>query len=402
MKVGHVIALDPTVAQTIAFARAAGVSRFTYNWALGEWGRIYQSGGKPKMNDIKRGFNAAKREKWPWMMESPRDANSQPFADLMSAFRAFFDSIAGRRKGPSVGYPTNRKKGFDDSFYVANDRLHFDQDGKHVVLPVIGRVRVMESLRFYGKILSARVSRTAGKWSLSVAVECEMRVPNVAKRDIIGVDLGIKTAVVTSAGDAIKAPKPLKQNLKALRLAQRELHRRTKGGENRNKSRVRVATLYARIANIRNDFLHKVTTRLARENQTVVIEDLNVAGMVKNRRLARAISDVGFGGFRRMLTYKGPKFGCDVIVTDRWFPSSKRCSACGAIKETLALGERVYRCDACGAVKDRDENAALNLETYPRLSGNVPKGKTLTDTESSTRRPKVRHASSVVEVGTES
>lgn len=392
----HVITLDPTARQAEAFARSCGVARFTYNWAVAKCVAI---GKVPDLRALKREFNAIKRAEFPWMMESPRDANSQPFADLQAAFTAFFASLSGKRKGPKIARPTFHKKGQNDSFYVANDQFRFDGDGSRVRLPVIGWVRIREPLRLVGKILSGRVTRTADRWYLSVQVEGEFRRPTTPTRDIVGVDLGVKTAVVTSAGDHIAAPKPLRKRLKALRKAQQQLSRRTKGGKNREKSKMRVARIHARVANVRKDFMHKVTTRLVRENQAVVIEDLNVAGMLKNHRLARAISDVGFGMFRRMLEYKAPLYGCDLIVADRWFPSSKTCHRCHAVKGEMSLSDRTFRCDACGLAIDRDDNASMNLETYPRFAGNAPKGETPTDTSTSTRRR--RRASAVVEVGTE-
>lgn len=401
MKMAHVIRLDPTVEQSIALGRAAGVSRFTYNWALAEYKRLYKAGEKPKLFVMKKRFNALKRVQFPWMMESPRDANSQPFADLQKAFNAFFRSASGARPGPKVGYPTFHKRGDNDAFYVANDQFRFDADGRHVVLPVIGRVKIDEALRFAGKILNGRVRRTAGRWTLSVQVEGHFEVPNTPHRPIVGVDLGLTTAVVTSAGETFDAPKPLKKALARLRRSNRTLHRRVKGGKNRAKARDVVAKNHARIANVRADFMHKVTTRLARENQAVVIEDLNVRGMLKNRGLARSIVDVGFGMFRRLMKYKGVRFGCDVIVASRWFPSSKRCSGCGAVRETLDLGERVYRCASCGLVLDRDLNAALNLERYPGLPGNPSRDETPMDTRAAARRVKARRVSPVVEVGTE-
>lgn len=349
----------------------------------------------------KKRFNATKRDVFPWMMESPRDANSQPFADLQSAFTAFFASLSGKRKGRKIAYPTFRKKGQGDGFYVANDKFRFGEDGKHVVMPLVGKVRIHEPLRLTGKILSGRVTRTAGRWYLSVHVEGEFRRPTTPTREIVGVDLGLTTAIVTSAGDHIAAPKPLRKRLKALRKAQQQLSRRTKGGKNRKKAQTRVARIHARIANIRQDFMHKVTTRIVRENQAVVIEDLNVAGMLKNHCLARAISDVGFGMFRRILEYKAPLHGCELIVADRWFASSKTCHRCRVVKTEMPLSDRVFRCDACGLVMDRDDNASMNLETYPRPTGNAPKGETPTDTSTSTRSAFRRRASAVVEVGTQ-
>lgn len=394
MNLAHVIALEPTVKQANALARAAGVARFAYNWGLGEWERQRAAGLKPKIGAIKKTFNALKGTSFPWIYESPKDANQQAFADLGKAFDNFF-RWQRDHKGPKVGYPTRRKKGRSkDGFYVSNDKFHFhaDADTRRVHLPVIGSVKMREHLRLSGKILGARILRRAGRWFLAVQVDGERRRPNVHFRAKVGVDLGLKTAVVVSRGGAddqpehIEAPKPLKQSLKALRRANRVLHRRKKGSRNRFKAQKKVARVHARVANVRKDFLHKITTRLCRENQAIVIEDLNVAGMLKNHGLARAIADVGFGMFRQFLSYKASIFGSEVIVADRWFPSSKRCSACGSLKDHLDLSERTYKCEACSAVLDRDDNASLNLERYLPLGGEPSRiaGATSTETFTST------------------
>ena len=375
MKLAHVIALDPTAKQANAFARACGVARFSYNWALAEWNRQYEAGQKPTANNLKKQFNALKAEQFPWVYESPRDANSRPFADLNVAFRNFFASCKGTRKGRKVGRPVFKKRGQNDAFYLANDKFSFEKDTLRVRLPVIGNVRIHEPLRLKGKILSGRVKRRANRWFLAVQVDCGdvQRTSNELRRDVIGVDLGLHTAVVPSAGKPFPAPKPLVASLHRLRRANRSLHRRKKGSRNRYKSQMRVARLHYRIANIRHDYWHKLTTQLCRENQTVVIEDLKMQFMLSNRKLSRSEADTALGMFRPMLAYKAQLFGCNLVVADKWFPSTQRCSACGNIRqgdEKVVLGEYTYFCGSCGAVEDRDLNAAKNLEQYPRLEGN--------------------------------
>lgn len=403
---GHVIRLDPTTRQVQALSQAAGTSRFVYNWALAKWTEQYRSGEKPSAQNLKKQFNAIKGSEFPWVLESPRDANSQPFADLGRAFSNFFASCSGKRKGRKIGYPTFRRRGVDDSFYVANDKFKVRQRGKRGVvrLPVIGDVRMQEQLRWTGKILSGRVYRKADQWFIAIAVETHVSVPGVHQFEIVGVDLGLKTAVVPSHGVPIDAPKPLRAMIKKLKRANRKLHRRMKGGKNRNKARIQVARQYLRMTNVRKEFWNQVTTRLVRENQTIVIEDLSMDFMIKNRRLARAASDVGLGMFRPMLMYKAPVYGTVIIVADRFFPSTQRCNRCGVTKlgpEKVLLGESVFHCrnEKCGAVEDRDLNASLNLEQYPRLAGNwnrkIP---TPMDDCASTRRP--NRASVVAEVGT--
>ena len=401
---GHVICLDPTAKQRNALARAAGTARFTYNWGLSEWGKQYKAGGKPTGPSLKRQFNAIKGEQFPWVLESPRDANSQPFADLGRAFSNFFASLSGKRKGRKVGYPTFRRRGVDDSFYVANDKFKCRQRGKRGVvrLPVIGDVRMQEAFRWQGKILSGRVYQRADRWYIAIACEVDARVPHVHKNQVVGVDLGLKTAAVVSSGTFIEGPKPLRVALQKLKRANRKLHRRKKGGENRKKARILVAKIHQRVANIRKDFWDKFTTDLVRENQTIVIEDLSISFMLKNRRLARASSDVGLGMFRPMLQYKAPVYGSEVLVADKFYPSTQRCSICGWVKTgdgKILLGESEYVCEKCGVVQDRDLNASLNLEQYPRLAGNWSR-ETRTPTQQTEPTTRRSNRASAVKVGT--
>jgi putative transposase len=391
---GHVIRLDPTIAKANALIRACGVSRFTFNWGLAEWGRQYKAGVKPTALKLKKQFNMIKGEQFPWITESPRDANSQPFADLGRAFSNFFASCKGTRKGRKTGYPTFRKRGADDSFYVANDTFKVWQRGKRGVvrLPVIGEIRMMEPLRWQGKILFGRVFRKADQWFIAINVEARVAKPHVHEHAIVGVDLGLKPAIITSHGDPIIAPKPLKATLRSLKRAQRELNRRKKGSRNQNKSRIKVAKKYQRMTNVRQDSWHKASTDLCRENQTVVIEDLCQDFMLKNHWLAQTASDVGLGMLRPMLLYKAPVYGTELIIADRRYPSTQRCSCCGNIKlgaEKIGLSVSEYRCEKCGFSEDRNRNAALNLEQYPGLQGNWSREtRTSMDDPASTRRAK--------------
>lgn len=348
----HCIALDPNAVQRKALAQAAGTARFTWNWALAEWNRQHEAGENPTANALKKQWNKIKREQYPWVYESPKDANQQPFAFLRKAFVRFFKKKARR--------PRFKRRGQHDSFYVSNHVVALT--GKKIRLPRIGWVRMREALRFAGKIMSVTISRTADRWFASIAVELgdDYTRPRTGSKTT-GVDLGLKHAAVLSDGRVFDAPKPLKRLLVKLKRLSRALSRKQKGSNRRRKARRRLAKLYARIANMRNDFLHKLTTLICRESQAVVIEDLNVKGMLRNRRLSRAISDVGWGEFRRQLVYKAELHGTRLIVADRWFASSKTCSACDHKKERLSLGEREFVCGACGLRLDRDLNAAKNL-----------------------------------------
>jgi putative transposase len=249
--------------------------------------------------------------------------------------------------------------------------------GSTVTLPRLGAVRTHEPTRKLARrvgngtarILSATVSRTAQRWFVSFTVEVDRAVPGRHARpgSAIGVDLDIKT-LLTGVDDrgnvvTVDGPRALRFALRALRRASRAHSRTARGSANRRRRAARLARIHARVADVRADALHKATTDLARRYETVVAEDLNVAGMTRNHTLARAIADQGFGQARRMLGYKTTWHGGQLIIASRWFPSSRTCSGCGTVKTKLALSERTYHCDHCGLDLDRDVNAAANLLT---------------------------------------
>ena len=244
----HKIALDPTPEQTDRFKRAAGTARFVWNWALAEWNRLFKAVEKPNAMDLKKRFNAVKGDAFPWVYESPRDANAQPFEDLQAAFRNFF---AGRARRPRF----KKKNKCRDSFYVANDK--FSLDGRRVRLPKIGQVKMREALRFQGKILGARVSRTADRWFLSVQVETDLTPFDAGESQdgVIGVDLGVDRLAVLSDGTTFANPKPLRKGLRKLQRLSRQLSRKVKGSANYAKAARKLARLHARIADLRSDAL---------------------------------------------------------------------------------------------------------------------------------------------------
>lgn len=352
MILSHKIELDVTCKQRRYFASAAGCSRFVWNLAVAEWERQYAAGEKPSGMKLKREFNADKYERWPWLATIHRDAHAQPFANLDKAYNGWFKKIAQK--------PRFKKKGrCKDSFAVANDK--FRMDGKAVVLPKIGRVRLRESLRFTGKIMGATVSRTADRWFIAIQVDVgEYRKPRVAD-GIVGVDLGLNVTAMVSDGQRLIGPKALLNSLKQLRLASRSHSRKQKGSKNRKKASQRLARIHAKVANVRNDWLNKATTKLASENQAVYFEKLSVKNMVKNRKLSRSISDAGWSEMTRQASYKSEIYGGTFHQIDRWFPSSKLCRKCGQIKKDLKLSDRLYLCDGCGHEEDRDLNAAHNI-----------------------------------------
>lgn len=353
MILAHRIQLDPTKSQAEYFSRAAGTARFVWNWALAEWNRQYKAGEKPKGTELKKQFNAIKYKQFPWLKEVHRDAHAQPFANLQKAFSGFFQH-KGKR-------PRFKCKGVHDAFYVSNDK--FSVLEKTVKLPIVGTIKLTEQLRFVGKIMGAAVSRSADRWFISIQVDVGEYTKQRAKAGVVGVDLGLKNALTLSTGEVIDSPKPLKKVLKRLRRLSRRHSRKRKGSSNRRKATARLAKLHWKVKCQRHDFLHKVTTRLCRENQTVVIEDLAVKNMMKNRKLSRAISDMGWHEFRRQFEYKAMIYGISLVEASRFFPSSKTCSRCGHVKEALSLSERTFTCSQCGFSIDRDLNAAKNLAT---------------------------------------
>ena len=377
MLIAHRIALDPNNVQATYFARAAGTARFAYNWALAEWQQQYEAwkldNGQPKPSQaaLRRQLNAIKREQFPWMLEVTKNAPQMAIIQLGDAFKNFF---AGRAR-----YPQFRKKCVHDRFTLTNDQ--FSIDGCRIRIPNLGWVRMRESLRFAGKIMSATVSRVADRWFVSIAVDTqddahlpkaenepqdESQVQGEFRRThdtgAVAVDLGVSTLATLSTGEAIDGPKPHKALLARLQRLSRSLSRKAKGSANRRKAKAKLARLHARIANIRSDALHQLTTDLTRRFHTIGIEDLNVRGMAKNRHLARSIADMGLFEFRRQLEYKAAMRGGAIVVADRFFASSKACSACGHKLDDLPLSVREWTCPACRMRHDRDVNAAINLK----------------------------------------
>jgi putative transposase len=360
MLIAHKIALNPNNVQATYFARAAGTARFAYNWALAEWQRQYDACKldtalpKPSQMALRRQLNSIKAEQFPWMLDVTKNAPQMAIIQLGVAFKNFF---AGRAK-----YPKFKKKGVHDRFSLTNDQ--FSVDGSRIRIPSLGWVRMRETLRFTGKIMSATVSRVADRWFVSITVDTQddLPLPKAENQGAVGVDLGVSALATLSTGESIAGPKAHKASLCRLQRLSRSLSRKVKGSENRKKAKARLSRLHARIRSIRKDALHRLTTDLTRRFHTIGIEDLNVRGMVKSSHLSRAVSDMGFFEFRRQLEYKSARRGGMIVVADRWYPSSKTCSCCGHKIEVLSLSVREWTCPDCSSVHDRDVNAAINLK----------------------------------------
>jgi putative transposase len=306
------------------------------------------------------------------MYDVSKCAPQEALRDLDQAFQNFFRCL---KNGKDGGFPKfkSRKRGIGSFRLTGAIRV---EKGR-IRLPRIGWLRLKEHSYIPTNgvhILSATVSEKAGRWFVSVLCREEIEVTR-ATGEPIGVDLGVKELAVCSDGRRFPNPKALSKALKRLRRLQRELSRRKKGGQNWKKTKQKIAKLHYRIANIRKDALHKATSAIVAKTKpdderpsVVVIEDLKVSGMLKNYHLAQAIVDVGFAEFRRQLEYKCAWYGEELVIANRFFPSSRLCSACGAINDSLTLADRIWTCD-CGAVHDRDLNAARNLRDFGIRTG---------------------------------
>jgi putative transposase len=305
---------------------------------------------------LRRQLNSLKRHDFPWMLEVTKCAPQLAIMQLGAAFRNFFAKRAN--------YPTFRKKGVHDRFSISNDQ--FSVKDRRIRLPHLGWVKMRESLRFTGKIMSATISRAADRWYVAIIVGTKdsSHLPKAENQGAVGVDLGISALATLSTGESIPGPKAHTVLLQRLRRVSRSLSRKVKGSKNRDKAKKKLARLHARIGHIRQDALHQLTTDLTRRFHTIGVEDLNVRGMLKNRRLSRSIADMGFFEFRRQLAYKAEMRGGQIIAADRFFASSRICSACGQKLESLPLSVRHWRCPECGKEHDRDVNAAINLRNY--------------------------------------
>ena len=386
MILAHKIALDPNNRQETYFRKASGVARFAYNWALDQWQQQYEAWKddptlpKPSEAAMRRQLNALKRDVFPWMLEVTKNAPQMAIIHLGQAFKNFFAGTAE--------YPTFKKKGRHDSFTLTNDQ--FTVKGQKVYIPKLGWVRLHEPLRFVGKVLSGTISRTADRWFLSVTVEIP-DPPSIRRENqaVVGVDLGISALATLSTGEKIVGPKAYADALTQLRRLSKQFSRQMEAAKvraglqpgqpipkgmhvpwskNMRKTQQGIARLHARIANIRADALHQLTTDLVQRFDVIAIEDLNVAGMLKNHPLARAIADMGFGECRRQLAYKAAQRGKTVVIVSRWYPSSKTCSSCGYKMPKMPLAMREWRCPECHTPHDRDINAAINLRRVAEIS----------------------------------
>ena len=376
------VALDPTPAQERLLLSHAGASRFAYNAGLAHVKAGIEAGDKPEWSyyALIRWWNANKdtlavnADGTPWWRENSKEAANTGLRSLAAALSNWAKSRRGERRGRRVGFPRFKAKGRETPrfAYTTGSFGLIEGDPKALRLPRIGRVHCMEDVTARvgdARVLRMTVSRRAGRWYAALTVErgtpTAVRAP---KGGAVGVDLGIEALATLSDGTVVNNPHALKASEHRLKRAQKALSRKAVGSKRRAKARAKVARIHARIANRRRDTLNKLTTWLAGTYSDISIEDLNVAGMAGNHRLAKAIADASFAELRRQLEYKTARTGAALHMIDRWYPSSRMCSQCGRVKAKLSLAERVYRCDYCGLAMDRDLNAAINIE----VAGSAP------------------------------
>ena len=318
------------------------------------------------------------RVQFPWYSEVSIRVTRNAIDDLDRAYQHFFRRVKAKAKKP--GYPQFKKKDIDDSFAM-REPSKFDVDGRELRIEKLKtRIKMRQPLRFTGQTKQATISKKAGRFFVSILSDTDEYNPHTPDKPSVGVDFGIKDLAVLSTGEVIPANQKLKKNLKQLKRRQRNLSRTVKGSRRRAKAKLKVAKLHARISHQRQAVLHELSDKLTRTYKIITIEDLNVSGMMKNRSLARAVSDAGFVELRRQIEYKAAWRGVTVVIANRWFPSSKTCHVCGQV-HNMPLSQRTMICD-CGNVMDRDLNAALNLNEYgldtlkPDLKRTQESGKT--------------------------
>ncbi len=362
MLLAHKTELRPTPEQAIYLDKACGSRRHCYNQLLEHFSQQENNWSKSAAYQY---YIKTIRPQFDWYSEVSSRVTRNAIDDLDNGFKHFFRRV---KAGKKAGFPKFKRKDVKDSFAL-REKAKFDVDGRLLRIEKLKtKIKMRQKLRFDGQAKQVTISKRAGKYFASILIETQDYNPkDVDRQPIVGVDFGIKSLATLSDGVVFGANQKLKANLKKLKKSQQQLSRKQKGSNRRARAKLKVAKLHFRISNQRQAVLHELSDHLTSHFAQIVIEDLNVKGMVKNHKLAHSISDAGFGYLRQQIEYKARLRNCEVIIADRFFPSSKRCSSCGSIKKTLSLSERTYHCD-CGLNIDRDLNAAINLKSYPSRS----------------------------------
>lgn len=373
MQLTHKIKLNPTVAQRQQLAKTAGCARYAYNWGLQKWNELYQAGERPNKYSISRLWTVEKPE---WAKETSFKAQQAAIHDLGAAFGNFFSKRAGR--------PCFKRKGDHDAFYCPNDCVRWFPNHR-ISIPMVGRVKVTEQLRFDGHILGYRVVREGDDWFVCAQVETDHPLPGASAQEgtIVGIDVGLSHVATASDGTTLDLPEKLKaleikkrRQQKALARSQRNSITGRDGkthkeySNNGRKKLKKLRDIQQKINDVRKDACHKWTTAVCKSHATVVIETLDINGMREKapKHLRRPLATSMMFEVQRQLKYKARH----VVEAPQYFPSSKRCSQCGHRKEDLRLSDRTYTCAYCGLTMDRDVNAALNLMQTPWVTREAP------------------------------
>ena len=354
----HKIALDTNNVQSTQFAQHCGYARVAYNHALADFKEGLANGEWHSHIELNKRFNSVKYEQYEWCKElNQRAAHNAIYFNFQNAVK--------RWQSGESRFPKFKKRSRGQSFQADAGRGTTIIEGQRIKLPKIGWVRMFQTLRHLGTIVKVVISKTAHRWFASITVDTfdNDTIADNRHLPVVGVDVGIKHLAVTSEGVYHENPKALKRYERKLKRLQRQLSRRQKGSSNWHKTKAKIAKLHYRITCIRQDAQHKATTAIVNGASRIGIESLNVAGMLKNHRLAKALSDASLSSFLTMLAYKAERIGVKIVEADTFYPSSQTCSACGAKDKDLSLSDRTYHCSDCGHTQDRDLNAAINLRT---------------------------------------
>lgn len=354
----HKIKLYPTKSQEILLKKSCGVARYSYNWALNKWRELYEGGEKPIAYSLIKLQNSIKREEMPFFLEVSKTAPQYAIHNLEKAFKKMWKE--------GQGYPKYKKKNVKDSFVAVENNNNFKQKNFRIHIPRIGKIKCAENLRFEGKVNNVVIKRVANLWFAIVNVKVSNdNIPQLNENQVsVGIDLGIKTMITCSDGVVFDNPKALIKNKKKLARYQKSLSKKQKGSKNYEKQKIKIARLHYKISCMRSNAIHQATSYIVNNYDIIKIEDLDVKSMQENHYVSKYIIDTPFYEIKRQLEYKSEWMGKQIIIVDRWFPSSKLCSNCGNKKDELKLSERIYNCEAYGIEIDRDLNASKNLVNY--------------------------------------
>ena len=397
---GWIVALEPSPEQVAKFRRDCGARRFAYNWAVTTISESFEAGKETGDYDsavwsaysLRKRWNQAKNDIAPWWAENSKESYAGGIADAVTGLKNWHDSKTGKRQGPKVKFPRRKKKTRDRLRCTYTTGALRADGSRMVVLPGVGQVRTAENIRPLwrhvrrgtARLLSATIREKAGRWVVSLRVEITAPRQPAPRTSTVGADVGIGNHLLIAmhpdgtVAEKVTNPRALRAALTDIRRANKALARKQEGSPRWRKSQRRLARTQARAANIRSDTIHKATTHLAKTHGQVVIEDLAVRQLMRGIRSHRkSWTDAAAGEMRRQLTYKAGWYGCGLVVADRWYPSSKTCSACGSVNRDLTLSDRTWDCPACGVHHDRDENAGTNLARLPASQAEAPSdGKT--------------------------